>query len=267
MSLCVRLSCPARGALWAAIAALLVAGGSALAAEPEPEKVGLFEAIEAGQIEARFFPRNSTKAQLLLENKTKRPLSVALPPTFSAVPVLAQFNDPFGQQGNQGPNNNSAPQNVGGGFPPMGGGQMNIAGPGGGGQNPWLQQPGFMSVPAEKVGKLKLTTVCLSFGQPNPRPKFPYELRPLAETTAEPGVAEVCAMLARGKVSQRVAQLAAWHLVNDKPWEELAGLSEKAAIGTRPQYSQRELATANKLVEEAVEAAEKPKSESRSAAR
>jgi hypothetical protein len=264
MSLSYCLSRAVRVGLWAAVAALLVAGQLAVAAEPEGEKVELFEAIEAGQIEARFIPRDSTRAQLLLTNKTKQPLSVALPTTFSAVPVLAQFNDPFAQQGNQG---NSAPQNVGGGFPPMGGGQMNVAGPGGGGQNPWLQQPGFMSVPAEKVGKLKLATVCLSFGQPNPRAKFPYELRPLADTTAEPGVAEVCAMLARGKVSQRVAQLAAWHLANDKPWEELAGLRDKAAIGTRPRYGQKELATAKKLVEEAVKAAEKPTSESLSAAR
>ncbi len=256
MSLCFLESPTARLGIWAAVAAMLAAGHSALAMEPGAEKVELFAAIEAGQIEARFIPRDATRARLLVANKTDRPLSVVLPATFAAVAVLAQFQDPFrfDQQGFQGLDN--APQDVGGGFPPLGG-PMNVGGPGGG-QNPWLRQPGFFSVAPETVGKLKLTTVCLSFGRPNPQPRIPYEIRPLAAVADQPGVAEVCAMLARGEVSQRVAQLAAWHLANDKPWEELAGLRDQATFGTRPRYTRKELATAKELAEQAVEAAEGP---------
>jgi len=270
MSLGFFLSHGARVRLTAVAATLLLAGGSAFAAEPEEKQVDLFAAIEAGQVEAKFIPRDSTTAKLLLENKTKQPLSVALPPAFAAVPVLAQFGQQgFGQGlgqglGQQGGAFNS-PQNVGGGFPPMGNGLLNIAGPGQ--QNPFLQQPGFFSIPAEKVGKLKLTTVCLSFGQPDPRPRIPYEVRPLAEVSEAPGVAEVCALLAQGKVSQRVAQLAAWNLANDRPWEELAGITDKAAFGRKPRYRQRELALAKELAEQAAEAAAEATSDRLSDAR
>jgi len=260
MSLCVRVSWGLRAGFWAAVVAV---PALALAVEPAEvpgsrgETVDLFAAIDAGQVEAKLVPRDSSQVRLLLRNKTRQPLSVALPATFAAVPVLAQLglNDPFNQGFNQG--FNDAPQQIGGGFPPIGGGPMNVGGPNGGGQNPWFQQQGIFSIPPEKVGKLKLRTVCLEFGKPEPRPKFPYEIRPLGEVSDNPGLAQVCAVLGQGKVPQRVAQLAAWHLANGKTWAELAGLREKAAFGTRPRYSPRELAAGKRLAEKAVEAAGK----------
>jgi len=273
MSLCVRLSGGLRVGVWAAVLAvpgLLLAGEPAEGPSATQEKaVELFTAIAAGQVEAKLIPRDSSQARLFLTNKTKQPLSVALPATFAAVPVLAQIglNDPFNQNFN-----NNAPQQVGGGFPPMGGGPMmggpmnfggpmNVGGQNAGGQNPWLRQPGIFSIPPEKVGTLKLRTVCLDFGKPEPRAKIPYEIRPLDEVSDNPGLAEVCAVLGAGKVPQRVAQLAAWHLANGKSWEDLAGLREKTAFATRPQYSPQELAAARKLAEQAVEAAKKAESE------
>jgi len=267
MSLSVCLSCGLRGALWAAVLAVPAAGLAVEPAEapaPGGEAVELFAAIEAGQVEAKLIPRDSSQVRLLLKNKTKQPLSVALPATFAAVPVLAQLglNDPFNQGFNQGFDN--GPQQIGGGFPPIGGGPMNVGGQNAGGQNPWFQQPGIFSIPPEKVGKMKLQTVCLDFGKPEPRAKFPYEIRPLDQVSETSGLAEVCAGLGSGKVPQRVAQLAAWHLANGKSWQELAGLRQRAAFGTRPQYSRRELAAAKTLVEKAVEAAESTQSGSAS---
>jgi len=280
MSPCVRLSWGLRVGVWAAV---LAVPGLLLAVEPAEgpskapgETVELFAAMEAGSIEAKLIPRDSTQVRLLVTNKTDRPLSVAMPATFAAVPVLAQIglNDPFNQNFN-----NNAPQQLGGGIPgmmgggpmmggPMNfGGPMNVGGPNLGAQNPWLRQPGIWSIPPEKVGKLKLQTVCLDFGKPEPRPIIPYEIRPLDKVSDTPGLAEVCAVLGAGKVPQRVAQLAAWHLANGKSWEDLAGLREKTAFATRPRYSPQELAAARKLAEKAVEAAKKaePKGGSQSA--
>jgi hypothetical protein len=255
MSLSVRLSCGLRAGLWAAALSVSVAGFAAEPAgapAPDDNAVELFAAIDAGQVEAKLIPRDSSRARLLLKNKTKQPLSVALPATFAAVPVLAQFapNDPFN------PGFDNSPQRVGGGFPPIFGGPMNVNGPNPGGQqDPWFQPPGIFSIPAEKVGKLKLRTVCLDFGKPEPGPRIPYEIRPLDQVSTEPGLAEVCAVLGAGKVSQRVVQLAAWHLANGKSWAELAGLRQKTAFGTRPVYSRQELAAAQKLAKKAGEAA------------
>jgi len=273
MSLCVRLSWGLRVGVWAAVLAvpgLLLAIEPAKAPSKAPgETVELFAAMEAGSIEAKLIPRDSTQVRLLVTNKTDRPLSVAVPAAFAAVPVLGQIglNNPFNQGNNQGFNN--APQRLGIGGPMGGPGMMNMAGPGmggpqgifnigpGGGQNQWFQGPGIFNIPPEKVGKLKLKSVCLDFGKPEPRPKFSYEIRPLDKVSDTPGLAEVCATLGADKVPQRVAQLAAWHLASGKSWENLAGLREKTAFATRPRYSPQELAAARKLAEKAVEAAKK----------
>ena len=70
-------------------------------------------------------------------------------------------------------------------------------------------------------------------------------------------MAEICAMLGRGQISQRVAQLAAWHLNNDVSWKKLTGLRRKLTLGTEPTYSRKELDAGKEAAEKAVEAAEK----------
>ena len=74
---------------------------------PEDETVQLFSAIEAGQLEVRLIPKDSTQCQVLIANRSDRPLNVALPEAFAGVPVLAQF-DPFANFGNNNRNNNNS---------------------------------------------------------------------------------------------------------------------------------------------------------------
>jgi hypothetical protein len=211
-------------------------------ARPEAQTVELFSGIDEGLITVQLIPRNASQCRLLVANQTDRPLSVRLPEAFAGVPVLAQFPD-FGVD--------DAPQQVGVGLPfqPFGPGPMNVANPNPGGPN---FPPGpLFSIPPEKVGKLKLDTVCLEHGKPDPRPKFPYRVQPIESVTSKPGVAELCAMLGRKEVSQQAAQLAAWHLNNDLSWEELAKIRRKTAFGSRPQYSRQELEAGKKAVEKA----------------
>ena len=66
---------------------------------PEHESIEMFQAIEDGQIEVRLIPRNSTEANVLIENKTEQPLNVELPAAFAGVPVLAQFGGMGGMGG------------------------------------------------------------------------------------------------------------------------------------------------------------------------
>ena len=90
MSLCGRLSWGLRFGLWAAVLAvpgLLLAIEPAKSPAPDGEAVELFAAIEAGQLEAKLIPRDSSQVRLFLTNKTKQPLSVAMPATFAAANI------------------------------------------------------------------------------------------------------------------------------------------------------------------------------------
>lgn len=228
--------------------------------KPEAEVVEMFAGIENGQLEVRLIPRDSAKGQLLVTNKTDKPLSVRLPGAFAGVPVLPQMFPGF--QPNQ-QNQQNSPQRIGGaanqGFPPFGPGMMNLPGgnmfPGMNNQNQnqnWLPGPMFNLAP-EQVGKVKVASVCLDHGKANPRAKIPYEIKPIDEVADQPGLAEVVALLGQGRVDQKIAQLAAWHLSNDMSWEELADLRNPRVLGVPRRYSAKQIKQAQDLVEKTLE--------------
>jgi len=117
---------------------------------------------------------------------------------------------------------------------------------------------GMMNVPPEKVGKMKVTTVCLEHGKPEPRAAMKYEIKPIEEFTDRPAVHELCRMLGSGRISQRAAQVAAWHLNNDMSLQQLAAKRiEYANGGGHPYFSPQEIragiqiiAMAQKMAEE-----------------
>ena len=81
---------------------------------------------------------------------------------------------------------------------------------------------GFMNVAPDRVGKIKVATVCLEHGKEDPNPRVPYEMRPIASFTDNAELIEVCGMLGRGEIDQVSAQAAAWHLSDGLTWQELA---------------------------------------------
>lgn len=214
------------------IAALAAASMSAtpicLAAEKEDQpaalQVELFDAIDAGQVDVKFIPRDSTKANVLIQNLTDQPLELELPDAFAGVPVLAQM-------GGMG----------------MGGGGM--GGMGGG---------GFMRVAPERMRKLAVTTVCLEHGKPEPNPKMAYKIVPLEQFTTNAEVRVVCEALGHGQVTQKSAQAAAWHLMDDMSWSELAAKNrvESKYTGNVRWFSPIELRTAMAVVREAARVVE-----------
>jgi hypothetical protein len=206
-------------ALFLLTAAVVAASGKIGEYNPNDQSVEMFAAIEKGNIAVRLIPKDSTQCRIRIENKTDKPLNVKLPEAFAGVPVLAQLADPGQRAGSGGRSGGGGGQAMGGGMGGMGGMGM-----------------GMMNVPPERVGQLNATTVCLEHGKHEPRANIPYEIRPLESFTTKSGVRELCQMLSAGKIGQRAAQAAAWHLNNDMTWEELAAKRLKHANGTSEPY-------------------------------
>jgi len=203
---------------------------------PEDATVEMFEAIENGQITVRLIPKDSTLCNVLVENKSEKPLNVKLPDAFAGVPVLAQLGGMGGGMGGMG--GMGGGQGFGGGMGGMGMG----GGMGGMGM-------GMMNVPPEKVGKLKVTTVCLEHGKPEPRAAMKYEIKPIEEFTDRPAVHELCRMLGTGRINQRAAQVAAWHLNNDMTLQQLAAKRiEYANGGGHPYFHPLELRAGMQII-------------------
>jgi hypothetical protein len=205
----------------------------------------LFAAIDAGDVDVTLIPRDSRRVTIQVENKTDQPLAIRLPKAFAGVPVLAQFGGPggglgglLGGGGGGGGGAGGAPQALGMGFP--GGGN-----PGGG----LFGGPGgVMNVPPGKVLKIKRASVCLEYGKPEPGPRVPYKIAPLATVSDDPALAELLTVLAHDELDQRVAQIIAWHFANGMSWEEIAGLTIKHITGRRtPRFTAEEIRAAQIL--------------------
>jgi len=95
---------------------------------------------------------------------------------------------------------------------------------------------GMMNVPADKELNLRVPCVCLEHGKPEPRPQMTYEVKPVKSFTEKPGIPELLTRLGHGKIEQRAAQAAAWHLNNDMSWSELAQKRIDYLNGTSEPY-------------------------------
>jgi hypothetical protein len=192
----------------------------------------MFAAMKSGDLDVKFIPKNDREAKVIIKNNTKQPLNVRLPDAFAGVPILAQAR--AGAAGGVGNNQNNVNQGVGGG---MGGGMMGggmMGGMGGG--------MGMFNIAPEKVAQFKVDTVCLEHGKRDPRASVPYEIRPIESFCTKPGVADLLTLLGQGKVGQRSAQVAAWHLANGMSFDQLAAKRIEHITGdSEPYFSPDEL--------------------------
>ena len=92
--------------------------------EVETISAGLFEAMDAGQVDVKIIPQDATKANVLIKNLTDKPIDLRLPTAFASVPVLAQgmMGGGMGGMGGGGMGGMG-----GGGMGGMGGGQLAVA--------------------------------------------------------------------------------------------------------------------------------------------
>jgi len=77
-------------------------------------------------------------------------------------------------------------------------------------------------------------------------------VRPLEAVTCQPGVREVCRLLATS-VNQQSVQAAAWHLNNGLTWDEFNNKRNKFTLGlSAPIFTARELKQGRLLAETAI---------------
>jgi hypothetical protein len=110
-----------------------------------------------------------------------------------------------------------------------------------------------------KTRKVSVATVCLEHGKHDPNPRMKYKIVRLSEVNASPVVDELCKALANGKVSQNVAQAAAWHVANGLTWQELVQKPRVISqyTGVELYFSRYEVENAMRLVNLASQEAEK----------
>ncbi len=93
-----------------------------------------------------------------------------------------------------------------------------------------------------------------------------YQIKPIEAYTDKAEVQELCRMLGTGKLSQRAAQVSAWHLNNGMTFEQLAAKRIKFADGTsQPYFSPQEIQAGMQISATATELAkQRPQSEGKS---
>ncbi len=190
------------------------------------EPVEMFSAMKSGDLEVTIKARSASDSNILVKNNTDRPLSVVMPATFSAVPALRQFGGGGGGGiGGGGLGGGGiggglgGGQGIGGG---IGGGRGGGGFGGGGGLGGGGLGGGAFNIPPGKVGKVAVKTVCLEHGKKDPKSFIEYKIQPLSDLNGDPKIAEMMSMLANDEIAQPVAQAAAWHVTDDKSWEELS---------------------------------------------
>jgi hypothetical protein len=217
---------------------------------PPAEAHDLLQAEEAGLVTVKYIPNDSRSAQIVVTNRSPRPLTLRLPEVFAGVPVLAQLGmgGGGGQAGFGAGGIGAAPQSTGGAGAQNQG--MNIGGQQGG---------GMFSLPPEKTRVVKVTTVCLEHGKPEPSPLRPYKLVELESYSDDPRLEQLMQSIGKGEISQKVAQAAAWHIANGLTWQQLAAEKIDHAGGDpdEPFFTPAELRAAFKVVEIVTQRAEK----------
>ena len=242
----------------------------------EIKTVEMFAAMESGDIDVKLIPKDSKQSTVLIENKLDTPVRIKLPDAFAGVPVLGQMGMGMGGMGRHGRRHGWrhgrhgwrhgwhgrwhgwhgrrhgwGMGGMGGGMGGMGGGMGGMGGGMGG-------MGGFFNVKPGKVAKLRVPTVCLEHGKPEPNPRMAYKLVPIETLTTKPEVIELCKMLGTGRLPQSAAQAAAWHFSDNMTWEQLAlKVGVDHLIGpSEPYFTGQELQAAMQIAAESTRRAQ-----------
>lgn len=220
--------------------------------DPDAQRVPLFSGVKDGALDARMIAKDANGGNVLIENKTDKPLTVEMPPAF--VGVHKQFDDNLGGGGLDGGGGlgggGGGGQSVGGGLGGggLGGGGLGGGGLGGGGGG------GFFSIPPERTVSLPFQSVCLEHGKADPSPKADYRLVPVEEYTDDPVLQELITMVGTAsRFDREAAQAAAWHLTDSMSWRELAAKAQQRLGGLSPipYFSRASLFRAQRIVAQA----------------
>ena len=249
-----------------------------LARDPQAPAVEFFDAVEKGTIESTVIAKDAHAATVFITNKSNTAVNVQFPQVVIAAPVMKQI---FGQ-GRAGGAPGQGNGMGGGGTQTIGGGMMqgqNGMGMGmGNGQqgagmmngqgagifnvpspNGNLNNRGVFSVPSQKTVQVSLTTVCLSHGLPDPRPKLKYQLVKFEDYSKDRVLHATLKSLVAGETSLEAAQAAAWHLTDNLSWDDLQNKQiEHLAGDSTPFFSEGTVDHARRLIQYATTQASAP---------
>ncbi|MBI1347267.1 hypothetical protein GC163_13390 [bacterium] len=248
-----------------------------LTLDPDAAMVPLFDGMESGQFEVRMSAINAYQSNVVIANTGTEAVTVAVPKAAVGVHILPQFGFGNGPGQNQGQgffsgNNNGQngqagqAQGVGGtmqGNSPFGqsNGNNNFFGNGFPSVpaemvTPDLQQyGGLATIPAGKSILLKMKTVCLSYGRPDPMSKMTYRLVPVEEYSSDPVLAELLESYTE-RVDRDTMQAATWHVANGLSWDQIRQLPDRRVPGVSATiFTPRDVQSAEQFVTAVTEAA------------
>ncbi|MEZ6128393.1 MAG: hypothetical protein R3C59_06905 [Planctomycetaceae bacterium] len=221
--------------------------------DADAEKLDLFAGLDNGSFQARVIAKGPEHGFVLITNTTDQIMTVALPDSFVAVPVLKQFGpatlgQPNGNGNGNGTTNGNGNQGnqqpVGGGFQQPGNSNAN----GNGNNGPGGAGPGFFSIPPERTIRLSYVSACLAHGKPDPTPRSTYVLVKTAVYTRDPVLQQLIGMVASSRGNKQATQAAIWHCTDDLSWEQLALKSSHGVFGKAAYFKAEELKQAKQLV-------------------
>ena len=207
--------------------------------DPVAPKVEFFQGIKDGKLSALLILKNSRQGNVLIQNKTDKPITVKLPAAVVGVQVLKQAGMGMGgggmggggMGGGQGGGGGGGGQSSGGG---MGGGGMGGGGMGGGGMGGGM---GMFSIPPRKIVRLAYRGVCLEHGKREPNSGMRYKLVAVKDYSKDPALPELLSLVARGRIATPIAQAAAWNLNSRMSWQALAAKRySRLGGGYHPPY-------------------------------
>ncbi len=215
-------------------------------------EMDLFDAMQKGEVDAKFIARNSREGRIILSNKTKHSVNVGLPDAFIGMPAsaLAQFG---GGGGGGGLGGGGGQQSVGGGGGGRGGGRGGGGGGfrgGGGGRGGGR---GGFNIPPEKTIRVDVPLVCLDHGKKEPSSGKAYVMRPIENYIDQPAVIQIVKAYANGDLPPGAAQAAVWNLNSGTSWNELSAklTGTKRSLVREPYFSAEEIQTAMAIVDQA----------------
>jgi hypothetical protein len=220
-----------------------VRGEGAPQAAAEAAPMDLFDAMQRGDVEAKFIARSSERGRIVMENKTQQPLNVEIPEAFIGVP-LAQFGGGMGGGMMGG--------GMGGGM----GGQQSVGGGGGnrgGNRGGGRRGGGGFNIPPEKIVRVDVDLLCLDHGKKDPSSSKPYAIRPIENFIKDPAVIAIVAAYGNGDLPPAAAQAAVWHANSEVGWDELASklTGTKRNKVREPYFSGGEIRDAMAIVQHA----------------
>ncbi|MDO5581571.1 MAG: hypothetical protein Q4G69_10585 [Planctomycetia bacterium] len=209
------------------------------------ETVGLFSAMEQGQVDVKLTLQNSKSCTIRIKNKGEKALRIEMPSTFAASPVLAQLglvdtynritnaaaSDDRGGGGYNAFGAGYSPPNAGGSnYQSVGGGSGKSSSGGGG------KSGGAFFIAPEKSVFEKVRIVCLEHGKKDPRPSVEYQIMPLDRFTKNKTTQVLCQMLGDPNVDHYSIQAAVWNEENNISFNELARKTTEE-MGTNVKHS------------------------------